>query len=159
MAAAGDVVGDDDVVGHGLAHERLDAGEAQRRVEGFDLPALSARERHQLARDAGAAVGGVLDGREEAIVRLVEAALAQHARSRRHHHQQVVEIVRDAAGHAPQRLHAGRPRQHLCLLPHGVEDAARDDREEAGQGQRQGDQRRDDRQRALERRVVFDGRY
>ena len=95
-----------------------DAVDALAQIDHHGIEALPAREGEQLPRQVLAALGGGLDRFERLndprLVRL-EAAL-QDLRVAADDHQQVVEIVRDAAGELAERFHFLRLRELLARV-------------------------------------------
>ena len=80
-------------------------------VRGFCV--LPARKCQQLPRERFAARGGGEDRFERADILLVSRPAQQRLRLAAHDHQQVVEVVRDAAGQLAERLHFLRLRKLL----------------------------------------------
>ena len=66
---------------------------------------LASRERQQLARQALAAIGGRMHGVDRLQMLRVGEPAAQQLRVAADDHQQIVEIVGDAAGQLSERLH------------------------------------------------------
>ena len=67
---------------------------------------LTARERQELAREAAPAVGGVGDGGQlTAALRIALGLSRQGLGVGQDHHQEVVEVVRHAAGELSDRFH------------------------------------------------------
>ena len=80
-------------------------------IEHHGVERLAAREREQLPGQALAAARGRLDRVDRAQVLGLGDPPAQHLRVAAHDHQQIVEVVRDAAGQLAERLHLLRLRQ------------------------------------------------
>ena len=78
---------------------------------------LLSRERQQALRQRGAALGALQRAVDQPVQpRIVGHALAQQIEIAHHRHQQIVEIVRDAAGELADRLHLLRLPQLLLGL-------------------------------------------
>ena len=77
---------------------------------------LASRERQQLARQALAAIGGRVDRVDRLQMLRIGEPAAQKLRMAADDHQEIVEVVRDAAGQLAERLHLLRLRE-LLLRP------------------------------------------
>ena len=95
---------DADVVADDPPHHRLHPGHDLVEVEHARVQHLAPAEGEQLAREAGRLLGRVGDLAELLAARRVGLG-EQDLRVARDHGQQVVEVVRDAAGEPPDRLH------------------------------------------------------
>ena len=93
---------------------------------------LASRERQQLARKAFAAIGGRMDRVDRLQVLGIGEPAAQQLRVAADDHQQIVEVVGDAAGQLAERLHLLRLGELLlralerCLRLPSLGDVARD---------------------------------
>ncbi len=87
-------------------------------VDDLQFQELLAAERQQLPGQGRGAVGGLLD-RLHLVVHVAAffQLLQQHLGVSGDHHQQVVEVVRDAAGQPAHRIHLLRLPQLLFQLP------------------------------------------
>ena len=85
--------------------EFLHAFEEQLHVERAQVEGLVAREGQQLAGELGAALAGAARHLGAAFGHLVLRHQQDQVHAALHHVEQVVEVVRDAAGQAPDRLH------------------------------------------------------
>jgi hypothetical protein len=92
----------------------FEAGDDAVQVAGFGLQRLLAREREQLLGQARAAVDRAPHAVDGAGVAAFAALHRQHFQAARQHRQQVVEVVRDAAGELADRFHL------LRLVERGV---------------------------------------
>jgi len=89
-------------IAHALDQVRRSTGTARR--------SCCRRERQQPLRQRRAALGALHRAVDQPVqTRIVGNALAQQIEVAHHHHQQIVEIMRDAAGELADRLHL------LCL--------------------------------------------
>ena len=78
---------------------------------------LLARERQQPLGQRSAALGALHRAIDQPMqTRIVRQALAQQVEIAHHRHQQIVEVMRDAAGELPDRLHLLRLAQLLLRL-------------------------------------------
>ena len=100
--------------GQGVAHQLVDAGHAVIHVHQAGLHGVLARERQQATDQVGAPAGR-LDGRGNVLAHMVLhiGLLAQRGEVAQHHGQDVVEIVRHAAGELAQGFHLLRLHQHV----------------------------------------------
>ena len=64
-----------------------------------------------------AALGCSLDAVDETALHSGELSAFEKLRVADHHHQQIVKIVRDAAGQLPERLHLARLRELFFRAP------------------------------------------
>ena len=92
-----------DVLAERAAHQRLHAGEQFRDVGRARLEHLPAAEREQPPRQVGAALGRHAHRFGERAQLVVEQA-GQHVGVEQDRGQQIVEVVRDAAGELAERF-------------------------------------------------------
>ena len=86
-------------------------------VYDFRLDHLPAAEGQELARQTGGALAGPLDFLDVVSQRIVgRHAQQQQFRASHHHAEQVVEVVRDSAGQAPDGFHFLRLAQLIFEL-------------------------------------------
>ncbi len=92
-----------------------------RRIHRHRAQILLPRERQQALGQRGAALGALHRALDQAVQpRIVGDALAQQIEIAHHRHQEIVEIMRDAAGELADRLHLLRlPQLLLCLFARG----------------------------------------
>ena len=102
-----------DALGQDAAQDRLEPADRGVQIDDARLRELPAREQQQLARQRRGALGRVHD----LVRRLGRAAgrerVLEHARVAADHGQQIVEVVRDAAREAADRVHLLRLAQLL----------------------------------------------
>ena len=120
------VEGDRHVLANYGAQQRQHPQHHVAQIDRLHLDALVARERQELARELGGALGGGADVVEVAARRIAGLGRGEREIEPRHHDQQeVVEVVRDAAGEQAHRLETLRLLE-LRLELHAIGHVATD---------------------------------
>ncbi|MFO1058041.1 MAG: hypothetical protein U1E53_13860 [Dongiaceae bacterium] len=119
----------------GLADHAEDLAQAGIDVDHRALGAAGPAEGQQAARDADAALGGAADRRHQAMISRPGQPLLQQVDAAQDHHQQVVEVVGDAAGQATQPFQPAGLLERLGGAPAGPQLAHQQQQEQAGQQQ------------------------
>ncbi len=95
---------DGDIVAERAAEHVLELGKPLGQIDHGGSEHLPAREREQLTREALAAIGRVRDHVEQTRVFFRAQIAPQPLHAATHDHQEIVEVMRDAAGQLSDRL-------------------------------------------------------
>ncbi|MEK6611813.1 MAG: hypothetical protein AABZ29_03400 [Gemmatimonadota bacterium] len=128
-----------------LVQDVLDVAQGRRHIHHLGLHVLLARERHELPDERRRAMGGPLDLVDvRQLIRALGEACRQQVRIPHDRDQQVVEVVSNAPGHAPDGFHLLR--EAKALLEHAaLGDVSPDDMEDLAALTRHGRQQHLDR--------------